>query len=256
MTQSMSDYLASPAISTSDLIAVMRSPAHYHARVAREATEATILGTAAHMAILEPTSYRTTYVVAPAMDRRTKEYKEWKAGEVRDGQAILSQQDAWLVDGMAASVRAHPGALDIIGQGRVENTLLWNDQETYLGCRARPDILIEHRRILADVKTAADGNYRPFQRAIHSFGYHIQAAHALAGAATYVPGDWDTWIWIVVEKEPPFAVALYQADDLMLSAARCERRRALELIAACTKAGEFPGYPQEIQSIGLPPWAE
>ena len=252
----MAEYIATPAVGTSDLIAVMRSPAHYHARVAREATEATILGTAAHMAILQPELYRTTYVVAPALDRRTKAFKEWKATEVAEGQEILSQQDAWLVTGMTASVRAHRGALDLIGQGRAENTLLWNDPSTYLGCKARPDILIEHRRVLADLKTVADGNYRPFQRAIHSFGYHIQAAHALAGAETYVPGDWDTWVWIVVEKEPPFAVALYQADDLMLSAARGERRRALELIAACTKAGTFPGYPEEIQSIGLPPWAE
>jgi hypothetical protein len=252
----LTEYLALPDIGTSDIIAALRTPAHYHARVVREATEATVLGTAAHAAILQPELYRSTYVVAPVMDRRTKDWKEWKAENVIDGHEIITQPDAWLVQGMAAAVMANPVARDLISRSQVECTLQWTDPETGLRCKARPDLRPMHDHALGDLKTAADASYRAFQRAIYSFGYHIQAAHALEGLATINGESCNTWVWIVVEKEPPFAVALYQADDITLDTARRERRRALGLIAACEKAGEFPGYPQDIQPIGLPPWAE
>jgi len=47
----LKEYLALSDIGTSDIIAALRTPAHYRARVVDERTEATILGTAAHLAI-------------------------------------------------------------------------------------------------------------------------------------------------------------------------------------------------------------
>lgn len=256
----LQEYLSLPDIGTSDIIAALRSPAHYKARVVHEPTEATLLGTAAHAAILQPDLYRSTYVVAPVMDRRTKAYKEWKAENVTDGQEVISQQDHWLVQGMAAAVMGCRPARELISTSNVEYTLQWQDKSTGLHCKARPDLHPVWRHVLyvgglADLKTTADAGFRSFQRAIYSYGYHIQAAHGLDGLHAVTAEAIDSWIWIVVEKEPPFAVALYQADDLMLDTARRERRRALDLIASCERSGEFPGYPQEIQSIGLPPWA-
>jgi len=69
-----SDYLALDAMSAHGLMQIERSPAHYrHAIDTPHApTPAQALGTAAHMAILEPDHYEAHAHVAPNVDRRTK----------------------------------------------------------------------------------------------------------------------------------------------------------------------------------------
>lgn len=257
MKEPLAQYLVHLAIGTSDIIAAMRSPAHYRSKIWVRSTEAMALGTAVHAAILEPERFAATYVVAPDMDRRTRDYKLWVQENVHDGSIALSSADGIAIDAMVAAVNGHALAASLVRGADIEASLYWNDPATAMPCKSRPDCLRAQEQTIVDLKTATDASFLAFQRSIHSYGYHIQAAHALNGAErVYGGGRWSAYLWVVVEKDPPYGVAVYQPDDMTLDAARYECQTAIELIAQCQEKGAFPGYPEEIQTIGLPAWAE
>jgi hypothetical protein len=51
-----------------------------------------------------------------------------------------------------------------LSNGESEVTLAWQDKETGVWLRARPDFLPQKRLIVPDLKTAADGAPKGFQR--------------------------------------------------------------------------------------------
>jgi len=71
-------YLSEPAVSASSMKAYLRSPLHYRHQIETPSapTPAQQLGTLIHAVVLEPFMARSTYAVAPNIDRRTKARKE------------------------------------------------------------------------------------------------------------------------------------------------------------------------------------
>ena len=84
-------------ISHSALKAFAKSPNHYLQYVAGEAprTDAMIAGSALHCFVLEPHEFDARYIVAPKVDRRTKEGKEiFEAfSQQAAGRDVLTQAD-------------------------------------------------------------------------------------------------------------------------------------------------------------------
>ena len=82
------------------------------------------------------------------------------------------------------------------------------------------------------------------------FGYHIQAEHYLQTTGL------DRFVFLVVQSEFPFDVALYELDqDAMDEGARA-RRKALDQISECQIADHWPGHSETgVQSLSLPRWA-
>lgn len=256
-----SEYYADTAIGGTALRDALRSPLHFWARhldPERELKEtpAMRLGTLAHLAILEPERWESETILAPSVDRRTKAGKEaWSAFlEEAAGKEIVSAEDAAIVESIAAAVRGHRGAGALLKGAATEVSLEWRDDATGMRCKGRMDAVAQHD-VIIDVKTCQDASPKAFERAIANFGYHIQAAHYIDGyeAATGVRPR--AYIWIAVESSAPHGVAVYAADAAMLEIGAEKRAMALEIIAECTEAGEWPGYPAEIQTISLPGWA-
>jgi hypothetical protein len=65
----------------------------------------------------------------------------------------------------------------------------------------------------------------------------------------------EKFYFVAVEKKAPFAVAVYELDALALDQGWREVRRALDYWKDCTTAQMFPGYQEEIVTLGLPTWA-
>ena len=60
-------------------------------------------------------------------------------------------------------------------------------------------------------------------------------------------GDWgpvENFIFVVVEKEPPHAVAIYECDDQMLETGRRQYREALQRFKECQEKDQWPGFDQ------------
>ena len=64
-----------------------------------------------------------------------------------------------------------------------------------------------------------------------------------------------TFIFIALEKDPPYAVAVYEATKDMLETAQRQIGPLLDMYAECLRTDCWPGYKDEVQQIQLPRWA-
>src|SRR5690606_25250598 len=133
------EYHAAPGISNSHLTDISRTPAYYYAkrldpnREPEEVTEAKLIGTATHAAILEPDLFESRFVAAPeGIDRRTKADKEayeaYKAEAL--GKVILPAKGYKKCLAMRDAVYRHPVAKKFLSHGQSEQTFFATDPET------------------------------------------------------------------------------------------------------------------------------
>lgn len=270
------DYHRWRGASNSRLSDLLRSPAHMREKIEhpREPTDDMALGTAAHACILEPNTFAALYTLAEACAGITgKGAPCTNAGKIQaegawwcgvhakgktpdaDGRAVLAPEVWEQVARMAEAVHAHPAASALLAlAGDREVSLVWEDPETGVRCKGRPDHLAGSSRIVVDLKTTTDASPESFTRSIFNFGYHRQAAHYIAGLAAHEAAV-DHYAIIAVEKTPPFGVAVYRLMDDAVEAGRQQLRRLLALWRDCEERGEWPCYPDEITDISLPRWA-
>lgn len=241
-------YHATDAVSASLLKQIAKSPAHAKAYLeqTQETTPAMLFGTAFHTCVLESERFNDEYVVFTG-DKRTKSGKEAYEALVASGKTIITASDYATITAMAAAIGDHPAASKLVrGDGQTEVSMFWEDDDTGLQCKCRPDIWLG--RVIVDLKTTEDASPEGFSRSIQAYGYGIQAAHYLAGSGA------DAFIFVAVEKKAPYAVAVYQLDALSLEISEMKRRDMLQLWASCRESDSFPAYSDECQLISLPGW--
>ena len=266
-------YHQSPGISKSGLSLILKSPLHYANKYLSdepepESTPAQIVGTALHTKVLEPDLF--TYVLAPDVNRRTKagkaEYAKFK--DEHKGLILLKAEDMDLVTNMANAIFSNPTAKSLLmqGEGIAEESVYWIDDITKVLCKCRPDFR-RYDGIVIDVKTAIDASPEAFGRAAFNFGYHQQAAFYLDGVSTATGYEHRTFIFIVVEKTPPFAVAIYILNEpestqetnttSALDIGRDDMAMALYRYQQCLglPPERWPGYNPQIQPLEFPGWA-
>lgn len=261
-------YHAGPGISKSGLDLVARSPQHYwHSylnpnREPRTETAAMKMGTAIHTAILEPADFHDRYrIMQDVIDRRTKAGKEMYQAYVLEAEAVgatlISAADAVIALDVAASCRNHPLAARLLSEGKAEQSVFWTDPETGVLCKCRPDWLMDPtpNHAILDVKSTADASPEAFMRSAYTYRYHVQAAWYLDGVEAATGMKPDSFIFLAIEKDAPYAPAFYFADEDMIAAGRAEYRRALRTYADCLSADLWPGYQQKLVPLSLPKWA-
>lgn len=255
-TMSHADYLALPALGSSGVKRLLRSPAHYRSGGASIDPQTAAIGTAAHMAVLEPARFERECVAAPRFDRRTTAGKAAAAAfEAEHAQHLVIPADGFdAVRRMADAVRAHPAAAGLLSHGVAEVSLQWTDQASGAPCKARPDWL-RPDSIIVDVKTTRDGSPAGFGRAIGQYGYAVQAAWYLAGAREVLRDDGCSFVFLCVEKEPPYAVGVYVLEQPSIDAAAERIQRALARWRECNESGVWPAYSDLIEPINAPAWA-
>jgi hypothetical protein len=257
-------YHAHAAVSKSHLDLVAKSPLHYWSRyldpnrMPQEPTAAMAIGSAVHTHVLELDQWDAQYVVAPAgIDRRTKVGKaEWDVFQTAIGtRTVISREDADLVMRIGRSVLSHPAAAYLLGlPGKAETTHMWTDAGTGLQCKCRPDWLLDDGSMIVDLKTTEDASSKEFQRSIAKWRYQVQASFYLDGIQHATGKRPEQFVFIAVEKKPPYACAVYVADAQMIEIGRDTARRDLDKLNVCKAADYWPGYSDGIEQINLPPW--
>jgi hypothetical protein len=259
--------LPGPSISASGLKTLLaKSPRHFWFdsplnpdRPAEKDKPHFSVGKAAHDMLLLSERWPTCYHVLPEdfNANATKAQKEWHAERdaARDaGKTVLTFDQAREVEAMCAALKANKLAHAALSNGESEVTLCWQDAETGVWLRARPDFLPHKRRIIPDLKTAADASPKGFQRTIANFGYAQAAALYLDGIKAVFGDEPTNWIHVVMEKEPPHVVALYELPSEDIGRGRWLNRRAIRIFADCLSSGRWPGYADEPVMLGLPGW--
>jgi exodeoxyribonuclease VIII len=63
------------------------------------------------------------------------------------------------------------------------------------------------------------------------------------------------FVFIAVEKEPPYAVSLYSLDERSRELGTSQFRADLETLRHCLDADEWPCYGNGIKTLSLPAWS-
>jgi hypothetical protein len=251
-------YHARPEISSGFVRTLLqRSPADARAEAEEPAAEtpALVVGRAVHARILEPESFAERFAIAPKVDRRTKAGKEaWAAfcGAHPDA-AHLSESDGELIEGIAEAIEGHPLASALLRNGDPELSGFWIDPETGVNCRCRFDWLRSDRTGV-DLKTTTDASPDAFQRSIAKYGYHVQAAWYAMGYQAITGEALTDFVFLCVEKAPPYAVGLYRIDSAALELGARQARLALRTIADCQARDHWPAYAERVEPISVPEW--
>lgn len=189
---------------------------------------------------------------------RTKDAKAAQAAVRAEGKTpILANEYDRAVD-LAAAVNAHPEARLLFSDGEPEVSAFWTDEETGIQRRARFDWLrnvTEGRRLLiGDLKTARSSEPTEFGKACADYGYAIQAANYIDAVRALDLDPDPAFLFVAVEKEPPYVVTVGQLDDDSLAVGRYLLRKAIRLFAECVERDDWPGYAQGVTELSLPYW--
>lgn len=255
---SNADYHAQSAISKSGLDLIARCPALFKHRRENpiEPTAAMRMGTLVHTAILEPHDL-CNLVVAPKIERRSNAGKaEWAAWQLEnEGKQIVEADELDTLRAITAAVHAHPGAGKALAMlASVEDSIFWQDEDTGIDCRCRPDGVLSNGLII-DVKTTKDARPDEFAKSIANYRYHVQAAFYADGYLTHHGTPPKGFMFIAVEPFEPYLVACYVASPEMIIRGRADYKRDLATYARCLKTDTWPGLPESPVKIDLPRWA-
>ena len=220
------------------------------------------IGTAAHLAMLEPDLWNERVVVVPFDDYRTSAAKAARDDAYSKGKTPLKPQEARQIAAMRAALVAHPLAGNAFTQGVAESTYVWIDDDTGCWCKARPDYLRREPFMLIDFKSSGSANPREFARRAWDLGYFQQAAWYLEGVGR-VEGEIPTEFWFVVQEvDPPHLVTVNKLPDRWIEYGAMMNAKARDTFAECLRTSRWPGYrPNGIDrdvafTLEMPTWAE
>ena len=175
----------------------------------------------------------------------TKAFAGWAE---QQNKLVLSDSQAALVEQMAAAVKEHAIAAEMLSEGVAEGVV----RTEYAGhrCQARidwinPDI---HTGIV-DLKTTEELD--TFEAAMRAFGYIHQLAFYRALVATAggahnckgipTPGGWQLIAChiIAVEKREPFRCGVWRIEPAVLNEAQRENEEAMRDLRQCRETGNW-----------------
>lgn len=210
------------------------------------------MGHAAHLLVL---GEGPDLHVVDAPDWRTKAAKAERADAYAAGLVPLLPHEFDQVQDMAAALRRDPLAMEALaGDGTAEQTLIWQDPDTGVWCRARPDWMTTDG--LVDYKTTTAVDPDAVARSVATYGYHVQAPFYLDGAVHLDLVDPDaTFAFVFQSKSPPYLVSVVELDDEAMATGRALAAQARRTYADCVLTGRWPGYSDDVALISLPRYA-
>lgn len=252
-------YHAARGVSKSDLSEILDwTPAHWKAKKAEphEETDAMKFGTALHAAVLEPDRFASEYEIAPDVDRRTKAGKEtWEAAQA-GGKILLKMDQMRAIGQMRDNILDLHAVQVLLSSGEAEVSLFAHLTDFHpLRGKCRPDWLNAEQSAILDLKTTVDARPQKFNKAVFEFHYEMQVAYY---SHIYNLRTGDTlraFVFVAVEKTPPYAAAAYVLDAPAIEYGGVECRRALDIFQRCFANDDWPGYSRQVETIGLPKWA-
>lgn len=251
---SSADYFAYEAASNSALKLVRQSPAHYKYREPEDYdTRAKQIGTALHMALLEPELFAKHYLVAQCDDRRDAKYK----GLAKDagGDRVLTISEHRRLLSMQDSAYSLPRFKRMMNShGRNELSVFSVDPETGVPVKCRFDRKLDGMSAF-DIKKCQDARGSEFTRAISNYGYYQQVAFYQAVWKWETGEDIPEFPLVAIEEKAPHGVVFHDLDEVALMLGRKHYREALETYARCLDSGIWPGYADESEVTSVTSWA-
>lgn len=258
------DHKLAPDISRSLVVEMItRSPAHVKAIIdgdaVKKVTPAMQLGTLTDKALLEPDRFKegvSHWVRPEGMVFTTKEGKAWR--DEHSAMPIITSEEAEDIRGMCESVLRHRLGRIIVENSIHQESAFCSDPATGLLRKCRPDARgfdDDQRLMLSDLKTTFVGGATPSAWSAHCarMSYHIQQTF-YSDIYRDLIGEMPFFLFMPVERKPPYACRIFQIHEEGIAVAREKCKRGLEQFAKAKETGEWPAYPEIIETIRLPNW--
>jgi exodeoxyribonuclease VIII len=253
------EYKGIDAINFSAFKHFLVSPKHYQSYLSQkqEETPAMRIGTAVHSLCLEPQKWDTEWAVCPEVDRRTTAGKAMYAAflEMSEGKKTLLSQEAILAHDVANSVRSNKFFKKVTsGNVKVESVAVASFAGSNI--KGRIDIYNEDLNICADIKTFAEiPTIDNIRRQIVRSMYNMQAAFYVR-LIEHVYGKTPTFVFIFVEKQAPYSVALVEVSRYWIEHSLEEIEKGLCRYENCKASNIWNGLENENEPIVLRMWDE
>jgi hypothetical protein len=232
------------------------------------------MGSAIHKYLLEREDFDQEFLLAIDCDRRSKvdkeEWAQWfyahggdgiqitsnKAAEwnglfeAETGKNIVTPEEIAAISMMSESVAANKNARRLLEGGEAESSVYWQDSETELNFRCRPDYL---NAFCSDLKSCRSADPRLFGNSIHEMGYHISAAMYQSGLLE-VTREIHPFLFIAIEKTPPYLCAVYKINDAGTQLGEDIFHHYARKMAQCIFDGKWPGLEDNLD-LPLPSYA-
>jgi len=265
LTDYINDPAPEPSLNASIAHTLLtQTPAHArmaHPRLSpqqdREESSRLDLGTIAHGLLLEGDDSRV--VVIEADDWRTKAAKDERDAARLEGKLPILVKDFDIVSNMVETAQTTIGQSEVATEFSAaipEQTLIWQEADIWLRCR--PDKATPDWRVVFDYKTCA-GTAHPAVWAKTSmvrYGYDLQAAINLRGVKALGLAKKTTFVFLVQEMEPPYALSIVSLAPSWITLADDKLRVAMSLWKGCTRKNEWPGYPARVAYVDAPAYAQ
>lgn len=234
-----------------------RSPLHARHRALSAATTSSDMdfGSAAHRLFLGKGA-EIEVIEAPDWRRR----KAFDPGPVADearaaGKIPILAKSFEHVSTMVTAGRRQLEAMDLP---------VWRNADAEVSCfwrqdgvwnRARIDLLPRDLSAICDLKTTASAHPDDFVRQAFRMGWHMQAAHYQSAVMRCFKLKRDIPFWfLVLERDPPYALSVIELDGAAIALARRSMERAREMWRRCLDTDVWPGYAQGVAVVDTPAW--
>jgi hypothetical protein len=230
----------------------------------RPTTEAFDLGHAAHHMVL---GIGPELVDIGGDDRRIKEVgARYDAARAR-GAIPLRSRDWKRVMEMAAALRAHPEAAELLNpdRGKPEQAIVWTEEVVWEGRDGQlhseviwrrclidwlPDRPAGGRLIVPDYKTADSAHQPTWARSAPKYSYHMQDQWIVQGLQKLL-GVEVAVIFILQEKDPPYLVSIAELDGEAKAMGNQRNWEALAIYAECRRTDYWPSY-DTLRTVSIP----
>lgn len=254
------DCCAGPSVSGSGLVKIEKtSLAHYwwdsYHNPKREPMDTTALsfGRAAHAWVLGEPEFNKYFVISPYDEFRTKEARAWRDEQTR---TVVKAEQFEAIKAMHKVITATPLVRNAFVDGKPEQSLIWQDKETGIWLKARPDWLPNRIQFVPNFKTTRSARPSDFERQAFDLGYHQGAALTIEGLKQVLGWTNPSYYFVAQEKEPPYVSGLFIMRDTDIEWGALQNRRALRRLSDALMKGRWPGYADNAVEIMMPAWAE
>lgn len=218
-----------------------------------------VLGVGPEIVVVQKTAKDGTRT--PADSYQTKSAQEHRDAIRAEGKVPLLADELGVVVEMADAIREHPIASVLFDWdlgGRPEVSLFWTDPGFDVMRRARldwlPPVRGDGRLIVPDYKSTVCAEKRAVAKSVHAYGYHQQADFYMDVIRGLGIAEDVAFVFAFQEKTPPYLITVAEIDAPSLRVAHELNQRALGVYADCTATGRWPGYSDEVELVGLPPY--
>jgi hypothetical protein len=221
-------------------------------------TPALRFGRIVHKAVLEGAEFNARVRIIPDFGAmQSSKNREKRDAWIADGpedSIIISQDESEIITQMIQNVMSHPVAGKLIEGGCKTEASGYFNHEGFRS-KIRMDIF-KNQEMVIDLKTCRDGSVDGFRQACRTYDYRTQAAWYLNGASSILGKPLKTFGFIALEKEPPYAVAVYAAGETFIGKGKLRIAEGVNKLRSAFDKESFFGYSEVAETVDVFPYEE